>query len=81
VICNVLNVFENLARPERLELPTTWFEVFHLGSRIFLLRRKRPGNSTFTGRAAAAMIEPSRWYLEAEHGGAEQRAGFLASPR
>jgi hypothetical protein len=29
-----------LARPERLELPTTWFEVFHLGSCILLLDRR-----------------------------------------
>jgi hypothetical protein len=41
---------------------------------------KRQSNCTFTSASAATMIRPSRWDLQAEHGGAERRAGFLAIP-
>jgi len=35
-----LYVIDLMARPEKFELPPPWFVVFHLGSRIFLLRQQ-----------------------------------------
>jgi len=35
-LTNTNNILRNMARPERFELPTAWFVVFHL-SQHFLL--------------------------------------------